>query len=470
MKRRAAHVLRRMRSAGWITQPEEEETLDAPIELTGERRVQNRTPYFVETIKSEVTERWGRSALSFGRLDIHTTLDLGMQRAAERAVAEGLADLDRRMGFPDYHGASREDRERYVQGGLICLDPRTGYIRAVVGGRDIFVSYYNRATTARRQVGSGFKPVVYLAAFASGEVTPVSLFVDEPRTYVIGGRSWAPKNFKNSYLGPTTAAWALVRSANSTAVQVVQRIGPERVAEMGARLGIRSPLGAYPSIALGTSEVSLLDVAAAYGTIANYGIRTEPTFIRSIADREGRALYIHRVSPMPVLDAEDAYVIIRLMENVVDRGTGRAIRALGFEGPAAGKTGTTNENTDAWFVGFTPDLVAAVWVGFDDRTGGHRLIEKGTGRQITGGNGAAPIWAAFMKAVGGDGAPARFRAPAGVREVWVDPLNGTEGAPESPRGQGDPGPIRIALPKGESPNTPEDVARFLEAVEEGSHP
>ncbi len=462
--RRVGHVLRRMRAAGFIMQEALDRAQEAPLTLVSERRPRNRTPYFVETIKAEVARLWGRSALSFGGLNIYTTLDLRMQVAAERAVAEGVADLDGRLGFPDYREASEVERRDYVQGALICLDPRTGYVKAMVGGRDIFVSYYNRATTARRQPGSGFKPVVYLAAFTSGEVTPVSLFVDAPRTYVVNRRRWAPKNFKNQYLGMTTAAWALIKSANATSVQVAQRVGPKRVAAMGERLGIRSPLGAYPSIALGTEEVTLLDMVSVYGTIANYGIRVEPAFIRSIEDLEGLPVYRHRVRPSPVLEAGDAYVMIRLMQNVVDRGTGRAVRAAGFRGPAAGKTGTTNDNTDAWFTGFTPELVASVWVGFDRREGGRKLVEKRTRRQITGGSGAAPIWAAFMKAVAADQENTNFWTPAGVRDVVVDALTGVGVDPETEADSLKVAPIRIALPEGVLPNALEEVTRFREVA------
>ena len=457
--RRILHVLRRMVNAGFILQADMDAAQSETIELTTERLPQNRTPYFVETIKAEIARLWGNSALSFGGLNIHTTLDLSMQQAAEAAVAEGLSDLDARLGFPPYENAAEAGRSAYVQGALICLDPRTGHVKAMVGGRDIFVSYYNRATTARRQPGSGFKPVVYLTAFASGTHSPVSLFFDEPRTYIVNRKPWSPKNFKNAYLGLTTAAQALIKSANATSVQVARSVGPRRIVEMGERLGIRSPLGPYPSIALGASEVTLLDMAAAYGTIANYGIRVAPTFIRIIQDAEGRTVYRHRPGPVPVLEAADAYTLIRLMQHVIDRGTGRRARAAGFTGPAAGKTGTTNDNTDAWFTGFTPNLVTSVWIGFDRREGARKLVEKRTRRQITGGSGAAPIWAAFMKAVSPGGSRAPFWIPDGVQEVTVDLKTGVPIPPDAPDSLF-ASAISLALPRGVLPNTPEDVLAF----------
>ena len=394
--------------------------MDEGLQLVSERTPQNRTPYFVETIKAEVTKLWGPSALNFGGLTIHTPLDLSMQRAAERAIAKGVVDLDARLGFSDYERASFEQRGNYVQAALICLDPRTGHVKAMVGGRDIFTSFYNRATQARRQPGSGFKPFVYLAAFETGGLSPVSLFNDEPRTYRVNNKDWTPKNFANKYLGLTTAAQALVKSANATSVQIAMQIGPKRIVDLAQRLGIQSQLKPYPSIALGAQEVTVLDMAAAYGAIARYGFRVEPTFIARIEDAAGASRYVHRPYPISAVDPEYAAAVINLMQHIVNRGTGRAVRALGFRAPVAGKTGTTNDNTDAWFTGFTPNLVVSVWVGFDNRDGRRQLIEKASGRQITGGNGAAPIWTAFMKSIGTDKPTTAFITPqASPSTAWT---------------------------------------------------
>ena len=452
---RVAHVLNRMTAAGWITQTDREAALKGTFAFNTDRAPQNRTPYFVETIKAEITRLWGTSTLSFGGLDVHTTLDLSMQQAAEQAVAEGLTDLDIRLGFPDYKTASETDRKDYVQAALLCLAPATGHVKAMVGGRDIFVSYFNRATQARRQPGSGFKPIAYLTAFASNQITPLSLFIDEPRTYIVNNKPWGPKNFRNSYLGLTTAARALIRSANATSVQIVQHIGPQQVVEMGKRLGIQSPLGPYPSIALGSSEVTLLDMTTAYGTIANYGIRITPTFITAIEDSEGRTLYRHRPDPAPVLDPTHAYTMIQLLQHVVDRGTGRRVRTTGLQGPAAGKTGTTNDNTDAWFTGFTPDYTASVWIGFDSREGKRKLIEKKTRRQITGGSGAATIWTTFMKTVAPDNVSKTFFTPEGIQTLTIDARTGLPIHPEHPDTLAIP--ITLAVPQNIQPNTQEEV-------------
>ena len=454
MMARTELVLRRMQAAGFITSEDAQNAMDEGLQLVSERTPQNRTPYFVETIKAEVTKLWGPSALNFGGLTIHTPLDLSMQRAAERAIAKGVVDLDARLGFSDYERASFEQRGNYVQAALICLDPRTGHVKAMVGGRDIFTSFYNRATQARRQPGSGFKPFVYLAAFETGGLSPVSLFNDEPRTYRVNNKDWTPKNFANKYLGLTTAAQALVKSANATSVQIAMQIGPKRIVDLAQRLGIQSQLKPYPSIALGAQEVTVLDMAAAYGAIARYGFRVEPTFIARIEDAAGASRYVHRPYPISAVDPEYAAAVVNLMQHIVNRGTGRAVRALGFRAPVAGKTGTTNDNTDAWFTGFTPNLVASVWVGFDNRDGRRQLIEKASGRQITGGNGAAPIWTAFMKSIGTDKPATAFITPTGVTEHSVDLRTGI--ADTSARA------VILVLPQGIAPNAPADTLRFFQ--------
>lgn len=448
---RARLVLNRMQALGFISPAEVQDALASELKLVSGRMPQNRTPYFVETVKAEVTRLWGTSALSFGGLNIYTTLDLSIQQAAERAVASGLADLDARLGFSDYGSASSEQRVDYVQGALICLDPRTGYVKAMVGGRDIFISYYNRATQARRQPGSGFKPFVYLAAFESGVLSPVSLFDDTLRTYRVNDEDWSPRNFADQYLGLTTVANALVKSANATSVQIAMDIGPERIVDLAQRLGVQSQLKPYSSIALGAQEVTLLDMAVAYGAIASYGFRVMPTFITRIEDATGQIHYEHRPDPRLVIDPEQAVIMVNLMQHVVNHGTGRAIRALGFQAPAAGKTGTTNDNTDAWFTGFTPDLVASVWVGFDNREGGRRLVERRSRRQITGGSGAAPIWAAFMKSI--DKPLRDFITPTGVAAHTVNLRSGIVDTSD--------GAVTLVLPEGVAPNTPADTLRFF---------
>ena len=459
---RLQHVLWRMTEEGYLTTDELAHFAETRADslINPHQIPRNPAPYWVEAIKAEVARRWGPEVLRYGSLRIHTTLDMGTQKAAEQAVSRGLGGLDLRMGFKPYSQANLDARQDYVQAALVCLTPRTGQVRAMVGGRDIFVSYYNRALTARRQPGSGFKPVAYLTALHEGAITPVSLFVDEPRTYEVNRRLWQPRNFGDEYLGLTTAAWGLVHSANSVAVQITEKIAPEKVVAMAQRLGFESEIGPYRSIALGVSEVTVLEMASAYGALVTAGLHVEPTLVDSVVDAEGRQLFAHAPAISQAVPPNLAFQMVHLLRQVVDRGTGRRVRKAGFTRPVAGKTGTTNDNTDAWFTGCTPELSASVWIGFDDRTK-HKLVDT-EGYQITGGAGAAPIWAEFMKEVTAEMPQARFPRPAGVRIVEVDPSTGilAEDLPQdaqtdstAPRQP----PLSIVMKSHEQPNTSDAV-------------
>ena len=445
---RMQHVLDRLVASGFLdsTTRREYAALRTEDLIEPGYPPRNPVPYWVEAINAEIVQQWGPSALHYGSLKVYTTLDIAMQEAAEEAMAKGMVELDERLGFKPYAEASMAERPAYVQGALVCLSP-TGNVLAMVGGRDIFVSYYNRALTARRQPGSGFKPMAYLAALEAGEISPVTVFNDQPRTYIVNGQKWEPRNYGGRYLGQTTAAWALVRSANSTAVQISERVGPDRVVEIAHRLGFAGPIGAYKSIALGVAEVTVLEMATAYGTFANYGLQVTPTLIERIVDTDGLSIFTHQTQIRQVITPDLAAQMVHLLRQAVDRGTGRRVRTLGFARPAAGKTGTTNDNTDAWFTGFTPDLVASVWVGFDDRHT-HKLVDT-RGVQITGGSGAAPIWTDFMIAVN-EGLPEKdFDVPEDVQIYDVDSRTGQE---RSEPNEGGVQPLSVALRRGERPN------------------
>ena len=460
--RRLQHVLDRMHQTGFLSGPARKnlEDLQAEDLIDLHQAPQNPAPYWVEAVKAEVARRWGPEVLRHGALRIYTTLDMRLQRAAEEAVAQGVAELDQQLGFESYEKAPLAERPNYVQAALACLDPHTGQVKAMVGGRDIFISYYNRALTARRQPGSGFKPVAYLAALEAGAISPVTLFMDEPRVYEVEDEGeielWAPRNYQDHYLGLTTASWALIHSANSTAIQVTRQVGPERVVATARKLGFAGPMGPYMSIALGVSEVTVLEMTSAYGALAASGLLVEPTLVTRIADAEGRELFAHQPRITQALSPELAHQMVQLLQQVLDRGTGRQVRRLGFERVAAGKTGTTNDNTDAWFTGFTPDLVASVWVGFDERRG-HQLVDQ-EGKQITGGSGAAPIWTSFMLAATQGRPEADFPTPAGVRRVEVDPRTGTLAA--APPDTTEKWSIAVVLRPHERVNAPEEVVEF----------
>jgi len=445
---RLQHVFDRMVASGFLDLETRREyaALRAEDLINPGYPPRNPVPYWVEAINAEIVRQWGPSALHYGSLKVYTTLDIAMQEAAEEAVAKGMVELDERLGFKPYSEASMAERPAYVQGALVCLSPM-GKVLAMVGGRDIFVSYYNRALTARRQPGSGFKPIAYLAALEAGTISPVTVFNDERRTYIVNGQKWQPRNYGGRYLGQTIAAWALVRSANSTAIQISELVGPPRVVEIAHRLGFAGPIGAYKSIALGVAEVTVLEMAAAYGTFANYGLQVTPTLIERIVDVDGQQIFTHQPQIRQAITPDLAAQMVHLLRQTVDRGTGHQVRKRGFARPAAGKTGTTNDNTDAWFTGFTPDLIARDWVGFDDRHT-HKLVDT-RGVQITGGNGAVPIWTDFMIAIN-EGRPEKdFDVPEGVMIYDVDPLTGKESSKPNEDGVQ---PVSVALRRGERPN------------------
>ena len=445
---RLQHVFDRMVASGFLDPATRREyaALRAEDLIDPGYPPRNPVPYWVEAINAEISQQLGRAALESGGLKVYTTLDIAMQEAAEEAVAKGMVELDERLGFKPYSEASMAERPAYVQGALVCLSP-TGKVLAMVGGRDIFVSYYNRALTARRQPGSGFKPIAYLAALEAGKISPVTVFNDQQRTYIDNGRKWQPRNYKGRYLGRTTAAWALVKSANSTTVQISELVGPPRVVEIAHRLGFAGPIGAYKSIALGVDEVTVLEMATAYGAFANYGLQMTPTLIERIVDADSLSIFTHQPQIRQAIAPDLAAQMVHLLRQVVDRGTGRQVRQRGFARPAAGKTGTTNDNTDAWFTGFTPDLVASVWVGFDDRRT-HKLIDT-HGVQITGGNGAVPIWTDFMIAVNEGREEKDFDVPEEVKIHNVDPRTGKVRSKPSKNGVQ---PLSVALRRGERPN------------------
>lgn len=445
---RLQHVLDRLAAKGFLDAQTRREYADLHTDdlIDPGYPPRNPVPYWVAAINADIVRQWGPSALHYGSLKVYTTLDIELQEAAEAAVAKGMVELDERLGFKPYAEASMAERPAYVQGALVCLSP-TGNVLAMVGGRDIFVSYYNRALTARRQPGSGFKPIAYLAAMEAGKISPVTVFNDQRRTYIVNGQKWQPRNYGGRYLGRTTAAWALARSANSTAIQISEIVGPGRIVEAARRLGFAGPIGAYKSIALGVAEVTLLEMAAAYGTFVNYGLQVTPTLIERIVDADDQPIFTHQPQLRQAIAPDLAAQMVHLLRQTVDRGTGHQVRVRGFTHPAAGKTGTTNDNTDAWFTGFTPDLVASVWIGFDDRRT-HKLIDTRK-VQITGGNGAAPIWADFMIAVHQERPERDFDVPEDVQIYSVDPHTGKVRSTPGRDGQA---PLSVALRRGERPN------------------
>lgn len=321
-------------------------------------------------------------ALNDGQLRVRSTFDRRAQFAAERAIASGAGQVDNERG--DIASVGQR-----TQGALVALDPNTGAVRAIVGGRRVERRGFNRALRAQRQPGSAFKPFVYAAALMHG-FTPATMVDDAPIDVNIGHDTWTPTNYENDYAGRITLRDALTRSANAATVRVSQDLGIPVIAALAHAQGISSTLPLVPALALGAGAVTPLELTVAYAPFANGGFRVAPYTIERVEDVFGRVLWSRPiVAPVSVLQPTDAFLITSLLQSVVNDGTGRAVRNAGVRGPVAGKTGTTNDGADVWFVGFTPSLVASVWFGADEPTP--------LGNAATGGRLAAPIWARFLK-------------------------------------------------------------------------
>ena len=371
------------------------------------RRVRSQA---VDAVRAAVDSILGDDLVRAGDLTVHTTLDARAQRAAERAVSDRTAAIER--------GRPRPPEGRELQGALVALDPRNGEIRALVGGRRFVQRGFNRALGARRQPGSAFKPFVYAAAMAEG-YTPATLVDDSPvEVAVEGSRIWRPANFGGQYAGVVTLRRALTTSANAATVRLSRAIGERSVAALARRVGLRSEMRPVPSLALGAIEVTPLELTAAYAPFANGGHRIEPILVRRIELADGTELWR---APEPtaerVLGEAEAFQVTSMLRSVVDEGTGHFVRELGVEGPIAGKTGTTNNGADVWFVGYTPTVVATVWFGYD--------VPRPISASASGGRLAAPAWAAFYRNGWRERtSPGAWEPPAGLVTRTIDAETG----------------------------------------------
>lgn len=422
-RKRRDLVLTLMREQAFITPEELERARSRKLSLAAITLESGQDRYFLDELARQLPEVYDEDLLKIDGLRIYSTLDPMLQRAAVRQLQDGLASLEKKLGT--VRTATGEDLP--LQGCLLAMRPQTGEILALVGGRDYSTSQWNRCTLARRQVGSVFKPVVYAAALApqSGPViTLASLIDDSPVEIPTSDGLWAPENYDKAFRGPVSVREALERSLNVPAARIGQAVGISRVVEMARRLGVKSYLPPVPSLALGTAEISPLEVATIYSTFANGGLRPTPrSFIGLLDDRGVGQEQAPLAGPQRVLDSGTAYLVTSLLEGVVDRGTGVGIRSRGLRGPIAGKTGTTDDEYDLWFVGFTPELVAVVWVGYDEP----RAIGVPSSR------GALPIWANFLTEISGERVRGAFARPSVIAQVDIDPRSGARalfGCPE----------------------------------------
>ncbi len=400
-------VLNNLAEEGFISLQEATEAKNQPLEL---HKIEVQTaPYFVEFVRQQLEAKYGTHAVYKGGLAVYTTLDSKMQREAQQALTRGLQDAE---------NVARRSRAggipvtQPIQGALMAIDPKTGAIRAMIGGRDYRESVFNRAVQAQRQPGSSFKPIIYAAAIENG-YTFADVFLDSPSVYLdpSTNKEWRPANFSGKFRGPTTLHTALMHSINMVTIKLLEKLGIQPVVNLARRMGISTPIKPNLSLGLGTSEATLSEMCAAFNVFVNQGIRVEPFGVLSVKDASGRVLESNAPVAQEVLDPQTAYLVTHTLKDVIDQGTARIIRRMGFNRPAAGKTGTSNNNIDAWFIGYTPDLLCGVWVGYDAR--------QSLGKSQTGGTTAAPIWANFMKAATA-GMPSRdFPEPDGLESKRV---------------------------------------------------
>ena len=412
-------VLGTMVDAGYIKPADAAAARLAPLGVAT-RALENEAPYFVDYVSQVVNERYVGLLGKGAAVDVYTTIDLQLQRVAQEAVADGLALVEKQL-------AARK-RKGVPQAALVAVDPRTGEILAMVGGRAYSTSQYNRAVTTRRQPGSVFKPFVYLSAFermvaeGASEPTPATLVMDEPTIFMDGEKPYEPGNYQNEYDGMVSLRRALARSRNIVAIKVAELTGYDQVAALWTKIGVGTPAKPYPSIALGVFEASPVEIASAFTLFSNGGTMRPLQALTKIVEN-GQTKQVTPGPSRAIARADTTYLVTNMMRAVMNEGTGAGARSAGFRLDAAGKSGTTNDLRDAWFVGFTPELLTVVWVGFDD----NQPIGLG------GSQAALPIWTGFMKNALAGRANRGFAAPPGVVFAEIDPETGQLAGPMCPK-------------------------------------
>ncbi len=396
-------VLRRMVEYGALKEAEAKRVARSDLGLISVERRRTTGQYFLDYTQQILEARYGADMVFKGGLNIYTTLNPWMQLAAEKALRDGLKALETRSG----KGPARE----HPEGAIVTIEPQTGHVKAMVGGYDFFRSEFNRAVQAKRQPGSAFKPFVYVAALEAG-FTAATRVEDSPVIYPVGrnGNAWKPENYDRVFRGPTTLQQAVEDSVNVVTVKVQEQVGITSTIQVARRFGITSPLTLDLTLALGSSDLSLLELTSAYSAFANQGIWVPSTTIRYVTDPQGRLLEEHLPEGREAASPETAYVVTHMLKGVVERGTGQGAKALGR--PVAAKTGTTNDYSNAWFVGYTPRLTTGVWVGYDR--------PRSLGRDETGSRVAVPIWTSYMQKVLTGTPKEDFPIPDGVVLAPVD--------------------------------------------------
>lgn len=408
---RRAVVLQTMVSSGAIDEATAERARKAEVELKNTLEIKEDSGlYFKEQVRRELVEKFGWQRVYQGGLRVYTTLDAKLQQDAEAMVEKSLEDIEGRRGFnyPPRGKQARKDGEKpdYLQGALVAIDPETGHVRAMVGGRDFNESRFNRAVQAKRQAGSAFKPFVFAAALEAGQ-SPASMIEGLNDPVLTAQGEWVPED-EHTTASSMTLRTALRTSSNRAAVQLLNTIGIRRAVEYAEKLNVGTP-PSVPSLALGAGDVTLVQLTAAYGAFASQGVVRRPVLIRRVEDRDGAVLFKDDGESHRAVSESTAFLMASMLADVINAGTAYRARQAGFLLPAAGKTGTTNDYVDAWFVGFTPKLVTGVWVGFDQPK---TIIRNGYAGDV-----AVPLWASFMKS-----------ATRGDKPEWIDRPSSVIGA------------------------------------------
>ncbi len=396
-KKRRDLVLYAMNDKGWISDEALGNALLSPVDAVGYESYGKKAPYFIDYLAYQLTTLYSREDLSSLGLSIYTTLDTQVQMAAEKALHNGLVRLEKSNPT-----LARQDPPKKLQGAVMVMQPKTGYILAMVGGRNYNSSQFNRITQARRQPGSAFKPFVY----ASGldKFTPASILSNKPKTYEINGKVWEPKNYTPVPEEKISVRSALARSINIGTVDLAMRIGLDHIATTANLFGFSIPANPYPSLSLGAYEVTPLNLARAYCAFAADGVLPFPLSLKEVLDENGKILEQRHTSIKRVICPAKAFIMSSMLRSVVEEGTARSLKDMGIWFPVGGKTGTSNNYKDAWFVGYTPNILALVWVGFDDGSSVH----------ASGAGAALPIWAELMRMLPQFVSGNWFKVPPGV--------------------------------------------------------
>jgi penicillin-binding protein 1A len=415
---RRAVVLQAMLDSGAIDRETFERARNAEVVLrNGLQKDEEMGLYFKEAVRRELVDRFGWERVSEGGLRVFTTIDPALQQQAEHAVEEALEDIEQRRGYPHRPRAEvpvvPDQAPPYLQAAAMTLDPTTGEVLAMVGGRDFRESRFNRATQAKRQPGSAFKPVLYAAAIEGG-LSPATLLdgLDDP--VLVPGGAWMPED-EHAGEGAMTLRSALRTSSNRAAARLIRQVGVTNTLALVDKLQL-GPMPAVPSIALGAGEVTLSSLTAAYAAFANGGFVRRPLLIRRVEDSAGAVLLAESAAPSPAISEKTAFIVASMLQDVINHGTAARARGLGFSLPAGGKTGTTNDYLDAWFVGFTPTVVTGVWVGFDQP---QTIMPR-----AYAGDVAVPMWTAIMKAATHGARPTWVARPEGLVAVQVCRMSG----------------------------------------------